>query len=318
MYKNGGGAFLIPYLIAMIFVGVPMLYLESMTGQMHQRSLPYIFKRINNGFKILGVTYMIICFNFAGYYNIIMAYSYRFIFSAFQNPLPFANESAHEEHYYFADKILHKSASIAEFGSIQPSLLFLYLLSLYICYFIVKNGIKSTGKVTKITAIVPYIFFFILMMKGFSLDGSDDGLKYLFEPDLTKLATVTIWIDAIVQVFYQMGIGSSVLLNLSSMIKKQHPLVQSLYVIPVSLVVCGMLCAINVFMYLGHFCKMEGVDLHTLNLSGPELSFNIFPKALSILPWCNLWIILFFLCMVFLGIDTMFGALESIFCYLRD
>lgn len=76
------------------------------------------------------------------------------------------------------------------------------------------------------------------------------------------------------------------------------------YIIPLSIVICGMLCALNIFMYLGHFCQQENVDLKTLSLSGPELSFNIFPKALAILPWPNLWVLFFFIAMVFLGIDS--------------
>lgn len=74
----------------------------------------------------------------------------------------------------------------------------------------------------------------------------------------------------------------------------------------------------NVFMYLGHFCKSEQVDIRSLNLSGPELSFNIFPKALAILPFSNVLTFLFFTTMVFLGIDTEFGYFETVFCYLKD
>ena len=91
-----------------------------------------------------------------------------------------------------------------------------------------------------------------------------------------------------------------------------------IYLIPVSLVVCGMLCALNIFMYLGHFCEEYNLDINNLKLDGPALSFNIFPKALAILPWPNLWVFCFFVAMVFLGIDSEFGYLESIFCYLKD
>ena len=76
------------------------------------------------------------------------------------------------------------------------------------------------------------------------------------------------------------------------------------YVIPISLIVCGMMCALNIFMYLGHFCQEYNLDIHNLTLLGPELSFNIFPKALAILPWPNVWVLFFFIAMVFLGIDS--------------
>ena len=82
-----------------------------------------------------------------------------------------------------------------------------------------------------------------------------------------------------------------------------------IYLIPLSLVSCGMLCALNIFMYLGHFCQEQGIPIDSLKLVGPELSFNIFPKALSILPFPNLWVLLFFIAMVLLGVDTEFGYL---------
>jgi SNF family Na+-dependent transporter len=91
VYKNGGGAFLIPYFISMFLLGMPLLYLETVVGQMHQRSAPFIFSRINRGYKMLGVSFLIVCFHLAGYYNIMLTYSYRFLFSAFVDPLPFAD-----------------------------------------------------------------------------------------------------------------------------------------------------------------------------------------------------------------------------------
>ena len=91
VYKNGGGAFLIPYFIAMFTVGIPLLYLETATGQMHQRSIPFIFGNINKAYKMLGMTFILVAYHLAGYYNIILTYSYRFLFSAFSNPLPFAD-----------------------------------------------------------------------------------------------------------------------------------------------------------------------------------------------------------------------------------
>jgi SNF family Na+-dependent transporter len=78
---------------------------------------------------------------------------------------------------------------------------------------------------------------------------------------------------------------------------------------PFSLVVCGIMCAMIVFMYLGHFCLQENIPLENVVVSGPELSFNVFPKALTILPFPNLWVFLFFAAMIFLGIDTQFGFL---------
>lgn len=91
VYKNGGGVFLIPYFLAMIILGIPLLYLETAIGQMHRKSVPFIYTSINKGLKMVGMTFLFSCFHLTGFYNIILTYSYRFIFSAFHWELPFAN-----------------------------------------------------------------------------------------------------------------------------------------------------------------------------------------------------------------------------------
>lgn len=105
------------------------------------------------------------------------------------------------------------------------------------------------------TALMPYFFFLILGVRGLFLDGAMDGLRYLFIPDFTKLFQVSIWIDAVVQVFFQMTVACSGIINLSSLKPKKERFMIGIYLIPISLVFCGMLCAINIFAYLGHFCK---------------------------------------------------------------
>ena len=86
---------------------------------------------------------------------------------------------------------------------------------------VVKNGVKTSGKIIMITALLPYVFFLIMMVRGFFLSGAGTGLKYLFLPDFTKLFGVEIWIDAVVQVFYQMSVACSGIINLSSMKPKK-------------------------------------------------------------------------------------------------
>jgi len=63
----------------------------------------------------------------------------------------------------------------------------LYTLSLVICYLIVKNGVKTSGKIAIVTSLLPYVFFIILAIKGMTLEGAGSGLAYLLIPDFSKL-----------------------------------------------------------------------------------------------------------------------------------
>ena len=99
------------YFLILILFGLPLLYLETALGQMHQESIPFIFSRINKGLKCLGLTFVVICFNLSGYYNIILAYSYRYILSVFDSSIRYEDESI-KDNKIFAENILHSSDSI--------------------------------------------------------------------------------------------------------------------------------------------------------------------------------------------------------------
>ena len=115
-----------------------------------------------------------------------------------------------------------------------------------------------------------------------------------------------IWSDAMVQVFYQIGIGMGTLISIASMNPRRSNIIYGVIYVPIGLIICGLLSAITVFVYLSHFCLELGIDINHpgLTLSGPELSFSVLPKALALLPMPNLWIFIFFITMVLLGIDT--------------
>ncbi len=100
IYKNGGGVFFIPYLISLVVVGVPLLYLEIAVGQMHRHSVPFILKRIHPALKMIGVAIMINSLHLSSIYNLLMTYSYRLIFTAFSTTLPFTQEAITDNTYF--------------------------------------------------------------------------------------------------------------------------------------------------------------------------------------------------------------------------
>ena len=101
---------------------------------------------------------------------------------------------------------------------------------------------------------------------------------------------------------------------------KRENIITSVLLVPLSLVVCGLLSALTIFIYMSHLCLQSGfsIDDPSLKLSGAELSFNVLPKALMMLPLPNLWVFIFFSTMVLLAIDSEFGLLETLYCYVRD
>lgn len=95
----------------------------------------------------------------------------------------------------------------SDFGEFNPKIYLGYVVSMICVYFCIFKGIKLSGKITIYTAIAPYILLMILLMRGVFLDGAFDGLIYLLKPDLSKLFSLSVWVDAINQVFFQISIG---------------------------------------------------------------------------------------------------------------
>lgn len=312
VYENGGGVFFIPYILAMVLFGVPLLYLETAAGQMYQQPITKIYQSISGSLRMFGLLTISVAFVVSTYYNLLLCYSYRFVFAAFLDPMPFAHELPNSSTYYFSTTVLEKTPSIGEFGGINYPLMFFYLFSLYVCYECIKRGIKVGGKILIVTVILPYIFIAVLTIRGLSLEGSEQGIKYLFAPDWSKLYQPRIWVDALVQVFYQTTVASGGVVCYGSRKPKNEPFLSILYIVPLGLILCGVLSGLVVFMYVGHFCHESGLQIHEVSLNGLELVFNVFPKAISILPWANAWFLLFCIVLILLGIDSMFGFLELI------
>lgn len=80
---------------------------------------------------------------------------------------------------------------------------------------------KQSGKIVVVTALLPYFALLVLAIRGIFLNGAIDGLKYLFYPDFSKLFSTQIWVDAIVQVLYQMALAVGAIINMSSMKPKK-------------------------------------------------------------------------------------------------
>ena len=110
-------------------------------------------------------------FHLSFVYNTLLTYTYRFLFTSFEFPLPFATEKI-TENKYFHEEILHLSNSINDFESIDPLLFIIFVISILICHFIVKNGAKSTGKIVVITASMPFLILIILVFRGLFLEGA--------------------------------------------------------------------------------------------------------------------------------------------------
>uniref|UniRef100_A0A3P8SVF4 Transporter n=1 Tax=Amphiprion percula TaxID=161767 RepID=A0A3P8SVF4_AMPPE len=227
---HGGGGFLIPYFIMLLVEGVPLFYMELAIGQKMRLGSIGAWTAISPYLGGVGLASVVTSLYLCLYYNIINAWSFWYLFHSFQSVLPWAVcpinanrtapieecERASPTQYFFYRETLNISSTIEENGGIHTGQALCFLLTWVITYLCVVRGVQSTGKVVYFTATFPYVVLFIYLIRGFTLHGAVNGVKYMFTPKMNQLANPTTWINAATQIFFSLGLGFGSLIAFSS------------------------------------------------------------------------------------------------------
>ncbi|XP_071326221.1 sodium- and chloride-dependent transporter XTRP3-like [Trachinotus anak] len=228
--KHGGGGFMIPYLIMLVLEGVPLFCLELAIGQKMRLGSIGAWAAISPYLGGVGLASVVTSLYLCLYYNIINAWSFWYLFHSFQAVLPWAEcplnanrtgpieecETATSTQYFFYRETLDISSSIEVNGGIHTGQALCLVLAWIITYLFIVRGVKSTGKVVYFTATFPYVVLFIYLIRGVTLHGAINGIKYMFTPKMEQLANPTTWINAATQIFFSLGLGFGSLIAFAS------------------------------------------------------------------------------------------------------
>ena len=201
LYAYGGGAFLIPYLLAMLVIGIPLLILEFSLGHMTQRAAPDAYRAINRRTEPVGWWGILLGFVIITYYPVILAYCAGFLVECVRSivtgeALPWAGKGlegvANAKSYYFRQYLQmwpdDYKGYAWDFGRpiwwILTSLVVVWG-AMYLCIF---RGVKLVSKVVLWTVPLPWIMLLVLAVRGLTLDGSQQGLNFYLDPDWSKLS----------------------------------------------------------------------------------------------------------------------------------
>ncbi|KAL3313674.1 hypothetical protein Ciccas_007723 [Cichlidogyrus casuarinus] len=323
-FKNGGGAFFIPYLLMLFFGGIPLFYMELALGQYACEGAITCWGKVCPLFKGLGYSVVLIAFYTDLFYNIIIAWALFYFFSSFNYKLPWVScdnswntvncSIAHlqdrsndtslqfnssitfpSEEFYIKEVLgLTSEISIENLGSVQWKTAVSFLIIDLICFLSLFKGIKTSGKVVWFTAIFPYVVLFILLVRGLTLEGSMDGLIYYLKPDLSKLDALLV-----------SAVNSAT----------------------------SFLSGFVIFSVLGYMAMKRGVSLEkvinegwfkrmtnsvVLCIEDAGMVFKVYPEALATFPFPQFWSVMFFLMLLTLGLDSSFGGSEAIITALCD
>ncbi|XP_072308495.1 solute carrier family 6 member 11a [Eucyclogobius newberryi] len=339
-YKNGGGAFFIPYILFLVTCGLPLFVLETSLGQFTSQGGIMCWKQICPLFEGMGYASAIIVFYGCISYIVILAWAFLYLFSSFSGELPWAvcnntwntnacvvlndyndtnnRTSSSSVIEFWQRRVLNISSGIEDMGNIQWELCLCLLLSWTICYFCVWKGVRSTGKATYFTATFPFVMLFVLLIRGMSLPGALHGIKYYLYPNPSRLADPQVWMDAGTQIFYSYALCLGILTTLGSYNKYNNNCYKDSFYLCLLNSGTSFISGFAIFSILGYMSQKQGIDIASVADSGPGLVFIVYPQAVTLLPLPQVWAVCFFTMIILLGIDGQFVGLESIVTSLTD
>ncbi|XP_042855526.1 sodium-dependent noradrenaline transporter-like [Penaeus japonicus] len=331
-YIYGGGAFLVPYLLTLVLVGIPMFFLETAVGQFSSSSCLSVYS-VCPAFKGVGVASLTINLFTLSYYILLVSYPLLFLAYSFSWELPWAscgnswnspNCTGHKKggissaDEFFHRKILHATSGIHDLGGIEWPVVGVTFLTMAFLFFSVFKGIRVMGKVVWFTAMFPFIMLFVLLIRGVTLPGAADGIYFYIFPNFDRLKEMQVWAAAAIQIFYSMGPGWGSLISFGSYNKFHNRCTRDAVIVPLMNCSASLLAGFVVFSVLGFMAKRAGVSVEEVAVAGPSLVFIIYPEALSLMPIAPFWSVLFFLTLFFLGIDACFAHIETPVTCLLD
>ena len=308
LYSNGGGAFYIPYIVAILLMGVPFLILEYGVGYNFKSSFPKAIRKIHSRAEFLGWILPISVFIIMIYYSCILGWDGIYVILSF-----FKGWGA-DPNTYFATTLLQSSESVSGITSFIPVIAIAMLISWAIVWFISHKDLEEgLGKVSKI--LVPLLFIIMIGIVGFSLTlpGAMIGLNELFAPDWSLLLDFNIWMAAFGQIIFSLSLGMSIAFTYASYTGDESDLITNTLSIAFANCAFENFCALGVFSILGYMSLQSGTAVADLVTQGTGLVFVAYPTVLNVLgQYAYVIGPLFFLTVYLAGLTSILSTIEPL------
>ncbi len=320
-YENGGGAFLVPYSVALVLAGIPLMVLEYALGHMEKGSAPLAFTRVSSKWESVGWWMPTIAFfGINLFYAVVIGWCMNYFVFAFTQAWG-ADTGA-----FFMHQFLQISDDVFHFGGIRwPILagtLFTWLVCWAICYREVSHGIEKASMI-----FMPLLVVLTLVLVGWSLQlpGAWEAVRanYL-TPHWDKINPFTagggkVWVAAFGQIFFTLSLGFGIMITYASYLPKKTDIVTNALITSILNCLYSFVTGFAVFGTIGFMAAQKGVPFAEAIKSGPGLAFVVYPEAINQLPaGKTVFGLLFFLVLIMAGLSSAISLVEAFCCALMD
>lgn len=308
-YSNGGGAFFIPYLVALLTTGLAILALEFAIGTQYRGSAPLTYARIGKGkkFEFVGWLPVFLTLGITTYYPIILAWALLYMFFSFG--LSWGDAPGD---FFYGDVLqLGDATKIFELGGFIPSILIALIAIWVFTGIILLSGVKKgIERANRIMIPLLLILFVIFVIRAVTLDGASAGLNAFFTPDWGQIMKPSVWIAAYSQIFFSLSICMGIMITYSSYLPKHTEIGSSAMITGFANSGIELLAGFGIFGALGFMATMKGVPVSEVAASGPGLVFAVLPEIINQLPFPQLFGAMFFLCIILAGVTSLVSLME--------
>lgn len=307
-YENGGGAFLIPYLVALLTAGIPILFLDYAIGHRFRGSAPTSFRRLGGRWlESLGWFQVMIAFVIALYYTVVIAWALSYFVFSFD--LRWGDDPGG----FLTGDYLQVSDPGLSFEFV-PSVLIPLVIVWAVTIAVLAAGVaKGVQRANVIFLPLLVVAFLILVVRALFLDGAADGLNALFTPEWSALGDPNVWIAAYSQIFFSLSIAFGIMVTYASYRNRRANLTTPGLVVAFANSSFEILAGIGVFATLGFFAFQQGIAVGELEgLTGVGLSFVTFPAIVSQMPGGAIFGILFFGSLTMAGFTSLLSVLQVV------
>ena len=294
--ENGGGAFLLVYLLCVLVVGIPVMLAEFSIGTFTRKSPVKAYNQLSPRWKWLGYNSVIVSLLISGFYYIVAGWSLEYFISSANGVL-----------YSVGDFAQHFTAFTTSWR--EP---FYTVLFVVMTHAIVVMGVQEgLERISKIVMPILLIMLIVLVAHSASMSGAAEGYRFLFQPDFSKAFSVKTIVSAIGQAFFSLSIGLGCMIAYSSYFKEGTNLTKTAFSVSLMTFLVATLSGMVIFPAV---FSVEGLE----PTAGPTLLFETMPFIFAEMPAAGLWSSIFFLLVVLAALTSTISFHEVLTQYLQE
>ena len=294
--ENGGGSFLIPWIVFLFLWSIPLIIAEYAMGRKSRKGVIGSFIAIMGPkFAWMGAFVAFCTMGIMFYYSVVTGWSIRYFYTSLTSGLAGLDHAAEWSRY-----------TSSGYGPV-----FFHLVAMSLGGFVIHRGVK--GGIEKVNKVVVPLLFLLLIIaaaRALTLPGATEGLNYLFSVDFEKLKDYRVWLEALSQSAWSTGAGWGLLMTYAIYMDKKEDIVLNSFIAGFGNNAASLLAGLAVIPTVFALSASASVAMDSLGAGNTGLTFIVIPQLFEKMPGGAIFETLFFLALSLAAFSSLLAMIE--------